>query len=174
MNTPEKVIAFSVYSASKVCLGIVDVELPSVEFMTDTISGAGIAGELESPVIGHTKALGVKLKFRSVTRQTASLLAPVRQQLDLRASVQSRAMDKGGDLVTAPQKIVIGGMVKKHSLGKLETAKAQDCEVELDADYLKLTLDGEDILEVDKFAMVFKVNGTDYLAAVRSDIGMEG
>jgi len=88
--------------------------------------------------------------------------------------VQSRAMDKGGDIVTAPQKIVIGGMVKKHSLGKLEIAKAQDCEVELDADYLKLTLDGEDILEVDKFAMVFKVNGTDHLASVRSDLGMEG
>jgi hypothetical protein len=174
MNAPEKVISFNAYGEGKVFLGLVDIELPGIEFMTDTITGAGIAGEVESPVIGHTKALGVKLKFRTKTRQTLGLLSQKRHLLDLRASVQSRALDKGGSLVTTPEKIVVGGLVKKHSLGKLESAKAQDCEVELDADYLKVTLDGEDVLEVDKFAMVFKVNGTDHLASVRSDLGMEG
>jgi len=174
MNAPEKVVTFNAYNESKVFLGLVDMELPSIEFMTDTISGAGIAGELESPVIGHTKAMTVKLKFRTKTDQTLGLLAPKRHVLDLRASVQSRAIDKGGDLVTTPEKVVVGGMVKKHSLGKLETAKAQDCEVELDVDYLKLFLNGEAVLEVDKFNMVFKVGSTDYLASVRSDLGMEG
>lgn len=174
MKKFEKVISFNVYNESKLFLGLADVELPGIEFLSDTLSGAGIAGEIESPVLGLTKAMTVKLKFHTKTRQSLGLLAQKRHLLDLRASLQARAIAKGGELTTAPEKIVIGGMVKKHSLGKLENAKAQDCEVELDVDYLKLTLDGETMLEVDKFNMVFKVDGVDYLAAVRADIGMEG
>ncbi|UTW68684.1 phage major tail tube protein [Anaerobacillus sp. HL2] len=40
-----------------------DVQLPSLEAMTETVKGAGIAGEVDSPVIGHFGSLGITLNY---------------------------------------------------------------------------------------------------------------
>ena len=50
---PERLIGFRVYNDNNDLLGIATVTLPMIEAMTDTVSGAGIAGEVESPVLGH-------------------------------------------------------------------------------------------------------------------------
>jgi Phage tail tube protein FII len=173
-SIPEKLIAFQVYNADGVIVGVADVELPGIEFLTETLSGAGIAGEIDSPVIGHTKSMSAKIKFRTKTRQAVALLAPKRHLLDLRASIQSRSVGDEGGLTNTPERVVLRGVSKKSALGKFETGKPQDADLEFEVDYLKVVLNGATVLEIDKESMVFAVDGTDYLQAVRSDLGMEG
>lgn len=71
---PEKTISFEVYSGSQLFMDIVDAELPNVEYMSETLSGAGIAGEIDSPTIGHTGNMSVKMKFRAATSIALNLV----------------------------------------------------------------------------------------------------
>lgn len=48
---PERLINFRVYVNGNNQAGVATVDLPDLEFMTDTVSGAGIAGEVDSPIL---------------------------------------------------------------------------------------------------------------------------
>ena len=170
---PEKTIAFNVYRDGTVLMGVATVELPQLQAMTETISGAGIAGEIDSPTLGHFQSMTAKLSFRTKTSNFVQLSAPVSHHLDLRAAVQHH--DGGtGKIEAGAERVVLRGMPKVSSFGKYETAKPQDSEVELETTYLKLVQDGEETLELDKLNYIFKVDGTDYLESVRSALGKEG
>ncbi|XPV75521.1 MAG: phage major tail tube protein [Desulfovibrio sp.] len=171
-NIPEKLIAFQCYKDGKVLVGIVDVDFSGGEFMSEELSGAGIAGAIESPTIGHTKPISAKFKFRTRTRQSVELMAPKAHMLELRASVQSRTV--GGELASTPEKIVVQATPKGGIAGKFETGKPQDQERDFSVTYYKAVINGEEALEIDPINSKYVVNGTDYLASVRRDIGMEG
>ena len=57
MNIPQKLINCRVYNNGTDLIGIADVDLPKLEPMTDTVKGAGVAGEIDDPVLGHYKAM---------------------------------------------------------------------------------------------------------------------
>lgn len=168
---PEKLSNFRVYNDGVDLLGVADAELPDLEFMTETVSGAGIAGEVESPVVGHFKSMALKLKWRTVTGDLSVLAAPKAHQLDLRGSIQT--YDAGdGVYVHKPVKVVVKGIPKKASLGKLEMGKPMDNESEFEVVYLKMTFDGTERIEIDKYNSVCKIDGTDYLAEIRGNLGI--
>lgn len=167
---PEKLINFAVYGDGTEMLGAADITLPSLDPMTDGVSGAGIAGEVDSPVIGHFKSMTLGLKFRTITGDVASLAAPKAHHLDLRGSIQM--FDSGtGTYIPTPVKVVVRAIPKKTSLGKLAVGKGQDAENEFEVVYLKLTLNGEEKLEVDKYNYICMIDGVDYLSVVRANLG---
>lgn len=83
-NRPEQTIAYRVYHDGNDLIGVATLEMPEVKYMTETLSGSGVAGEIENPTIGITESLSVKFSFTSVETKifhtldwTASLLLPV-------------------------------------------------------------------------------------------------
>ncbi|MGI6252135.1 MAG: phage major tail tube protein, partial [Aminivibrio sp.] len=85
---PEKNINFSVYLEGGDLLGVAEVTLPPFEAMTETVKGAGIAGEFESVVLGHFGSMVVTLNWRNVTDSAIKLLAPRAHNLDLYGALQ--------------------------------------------------------------------------------------
>lgn len=170
MQTPERLVNYKVFSGAGVELGTATVDLPSFETLTETISGAGIAGEFESPVLGHFKSQKVKLMFRAITRDGLGLVAPVRHILDIRASVQI-ADPTSAKIVTEAWRVECAGRTLSHTLGKLEPGKVMGAECDLEIDTIRISRDGVDLIELDKFNSIYKVNGVDYLAQVRRDLG---
>ncbi len=167
---PEKLINFAVYNEGAELLGVADATLPSLEYMTDSVSGAGIAGELDSPVVGHFKSMSVGLKFRTITGNVAELAAPRAHQLDLRGSIQMYD-SASGTYIPTPVKVVVMASPKKAALGKFDVGKPQDSETELEISYLKMWLDGQEVVEIDKYNYLCVIDGVDYLAAVRDNLG---
>ena len=168
---PEKLTSFRVYLEGEDLVGTADVELPDLEFMTETVTGAGIAGEVDSPVVGHFKSLTVKLKWRTFTKNVAVLAAPKAHHLDIRGSIQ--VYDAGtGNYRHVPVKVVVKAPPKKAGLGKMETGKPQDNESEFEAVYLKVTHDGQDRIEIDKYNFICIIDGTDYLSDIRANLGL--
>lgn len=53
----QAVINFACYEDAKDFLGLASVTLPDVDFIVATVSGAGIAGNVEAPIIGHMNAM---------------------------------------------------------------------------------------------------------------------
>ena len=169
---PEKLINFRVYLEGTDLLGTADVTLPSLESLTETVKGAGLAGEVESPVIGHFKSMTLGLKWRVVHKEACKLAVLKAHQLEVRGAVQ--VMDHAAGTYTAvPTKLVVKGIPKKLALGKMDPGKLQDTETELEVTYLKLTVDGEEQIELDKYNFIYKVQGEDQLAKVRSALGLE-
>lgn len=168
---PERLTNFRCYGGDALeFIGLSDVELPSFESMTETISGAGIAGEFSSPVLGHFSSQMVKIKWRTVTVQGLALLAPVRQVLDLRGSIQVQD-PMHGILVSKALRVECTGQVKGTTLGKLEPGKVMGSETDMELAVIRIALDGVPLVEIDKFNMIFRVDGVDYLQKVRQDMG---
>ena len=161
---PDKLINAKVYmEGSSALLGVADIELPSLEYVTESMSGLGI---------GHFKAISLKLKWNTVNENAVTLLAPKTHQLDVRASVQK--FDAGnGEFGTDAVKLVARTVPKKFGVGKAEPGKKMDSETELEVNYLKLSQGGKELVEIDKLNFICTIAGTDYLAQVRGDLGME-
>jgi P2 family phage contractile tail tube protein len=152
-------------------LGVGNVELPNFEFMTESIAGLGIGGEMDMPVIGHFKSMTVKITWNTVNENSVTLLQPRAHHLDIRGNVQE--YDAGtGEFVNKAVKVLVRAMPKTSGIGKFEPGKKMDPETELEVAYLKLWLGGSEKVEVDKFNMIFQVNGADALAQIRANLGM--
>lgn len=169
---PEKLTQFKVYGGASLneLFGSSDVELPSFEAMTETISGAGIAGEYESPVPGHFGSQTVKIKWRTITTAALGLLAPVMHVLDIRGSIQIQDTSSGA-LTSQAVRVALRGQIKSKNLGKLEPGKMMEAESEIEIAKIEIAMGGIPVIELDKFNSVFKVNGVDYLRQVRVDLG---
>lgn len=168
---PEKLINFRVYLDGTDLLGVADVELPSLEAMTDTVKGAGIAGEVDSPALGHYSAMSLKLNWRTVTGPVADLAVPKAHHLDLRGSLQVYDT-AAGVYSTKPLKVVAKSVPKSTALGKLDVATSGDVGSEFSVNYIKVWFDGDEIVELDPFNFICRINGEDHLASIRRDLGL--
>lgn len=167
---PEKVINFEVYLDSVTLLGMADVQLPDIESMTETVKGAGIAGEIETPTLGHFGSMTATLNFRTVTTDVVKMSAQKVHHIDVRGAIQ--VLDAGaGTYRAVPCKVVMRGITKKTGLGKLEPGAAMDTSTEMEVVYMKITLDGVDRIELDKFNFVHVVDGVDYMSSIRTALG---
>ena len=73
---------------------------------------------------------------------------------------------------TVPFRLNIIGRPKNMSLGTLEIGKKHGNDIELEVTRLEVLLDGEEQLLIDKINFIYKVQGTDLLAAVRVQMGL--
>lgn len=168
---PEKMINFRAYNEAQDLLGIADVELPDIEAMTETVKGAGIAGEVESPVLGHFSSMTLKLNWRTLQVSPAALSQQKAHLLDLRGANQQYDSAEGA-YKTSAIRVVAKCVPKKLALGKLDVGSTTDTSNEFEVNYIKITIDGEEVVEIDKFNYICKIKGTDFLADVRMALGL--
>jgi len=170
---PEKLINAKIYDIdnSNALVAVADVDLPEIEYLSESLSGSGIAGEYDSPTIGHTKAMKIKLKFRAVYGDDLAMVAPTPRTLDVRASIQ--ALDAGSsEYVPYPLRAVMVAMPLKKGLGKLDPGKKMDGELEMSVSYYKVYVDGLAVVEIDPLNFVCIIDGVDYLTTVREHLGL--
>jgi len=170
MKIPEKITGYSVYLNGSTYLGTADVELPSLEALTETIKGAGIAGEIDSPTIGHYGSMGCTLNFRTIDPAAIALNAPELHAIDFRAAQQTLD-SSAGTYSSSPTKVSVRAIPKSLSLGKFEIGATTDTSIEFEVVYVKIILEGKVVLEIDKLNSICIINGKDYLAAERAALG---
>ena len=88
MAIDQSIINFAVYEDSIEYAGMAKVTLPDVTFLTQSISGAGIGGNIDAVILGHLEAMTLGLEFRTTTAQSIKLSEIRRHQIDLRVPVQ--------------------------------------------------------------------------------------
>lgn len=169
---PEKVVNYMLYvDGSKSETALVDADLPDIQFMSETISGAGIAGEIDSTTLGHIQAMTMGLNFRTLIDENYNMLEQRAYALEFKAGLQS-SDQSNGKLVTGKYRIMVKGYPKGFTQGKLSVGKPTDSKQEFSVNYMKVEYDGQEVFEVDKTNMIFKVNGTDYLTEIRAAMGI--
>jgi len=168
---PDKLINFTVYKNGSQWLGTSDIVLPNLEAKTDTLSGAGISGEIEVPTIGHFGPMACTLNWRTVSREVIDLLQYEATTLDFRGSQQ--VLDPAtGKLDTSGFRCTVKTLAKNVNLGNLAPSSSTESSTELEVVYIKLWQDGVVVIEIDKLNFVYRVNGKDLMAKIRTQLGM--
>lgn len=168
---PERLINYRAYKDGNHLVGTADVELPSLEAMTDTVVGAGIAGELDSPTLGHFGSLGLTINWRTISKEAIGLAAQEYHALDFWGS-QQLLNAASGKLETQAVRVSVRAMPKNTSLGTLAVSASTDTNNEFECSYVRIDVGGTKVLELDKLNFKFEVMGKDMMAGVRGDIGM--
>lgn len=167
---PEKIINARVFIDGNKVQGTGDIELPSFEAMSDSISGAGIAGEIETPLIGHFGSQTTSITFRLLTEDALKMLAPKRYSIEARSANQMYDQASGEYKVDA-YRVVMRGRPKSVEGGTMNVAVTTDSPLVFELEYISIYYNDTQILEFDKFNFKYVVDGTDYLAEVRTALG---
>lgn len=163
---PTRLINFNVYNAQNKKLGVATVELPEIEAMSESVSGAGIGGEMEVPIPGHFSAMEMTLKWRTIEKDAITLMKPIGQMLTLRGAQQE--YDAGsGYQSTKAIRIVVNATPKTFSLGSFEPNAETDTEQTFGVTVLKIYVAGVLLVEIDQGNMIHYVGGIDYAREIR-------
>lgn len=160
---------FNTYGSGHKYVGLTsEVALPSFEYLTETIDGAGIGGEIEEAVEGSFGSLETETSFQNIGREYFDFVCQT-GMITYRGSMQvlntaTQTNDYEGIVVTTK------GKVKSFELGSLKKGGKGEPKVVREITYCKITIGGATVLELDKFNLIWKLNGVDRLQKVRSQI----
>lgn len=171
-NIPSVLINAKIYGEDgNELLGVGQVELPDFEYMTESMSGFGIAGEMDVPVLGQFGSMTMSINWNTVCDGAVRLLAPKTHAFVIYASLQEwNTAD--GRFEPTPVKVQVRATPRKAGVGKFEPGTKMDPQSEFEVGYIKLSMNGATKLEIDKLNYICVVDGTDYLETVRGHLGM--
>lgn len=169
-NFDESVINFAVYEDSVEYVGMAGVTLPNLAAIVQTLSGAGIAGNVEVPVLGHYDVMSLTLNFRTTTEHSVRLSEPRRHNIDLRMAQQIEDT-VAGEVKVQSIKHVLVVVPKTDTGGTVAPAAPTNGSGEYSVRYWAAYIDGAKVREIDPLNFICEVNGVDYLADVRKAIG---
>lgn len=166
----ESVINFAVYEDSVEYVGMAKASLPDLTALTQNISGAGIAGNVEAVILGHFDAMTLGLDFRTTTEQAIKLSEPRRHTIDLRVAQQVEDTVAGAVKVQSVKHLLV--VIPKRDVGgSIAPASPTDASGEYSVRYWATYIDGVKKREIDPLNFISFVNGVDYLADVKRVLG---
>lgn len=169
-SIPEKIINYNLYNELDKLVGVgAEFKLPNFEEMTETISGAGIGGEYESPTPGHFGSQEIEIPFRVLNSSALELMQKRMTTIFLRGAIQELDISKG-EILEKDLKVTLRGLHKGLDCGKVAPGKAMEATCKIEVLYIKIESGGNTLLESDKLNMVHVVNGVDQLASIRNMI----
>ena len=159
-SIPEVINRCNVYRNGNKMIGVSDeVQLAEFASITDTISGGGILGEIETVVVGQFSSMKQEIPFRILDDDIFALGNPLNvQELTLRASEQVTDQGTGGIKFQGLRVVFRGTMKQGQKMG---------ASVTLELVYVLIEINGKVELELDKLNDKYIVNGVDILEEVR-------
>ena len=169
---PEKLNDFRVSLSGRADLrGVADLQLPSFEPLTETVNGAGILGEYESPSFGHFGSMKLVMNWRVMSDELLDFYIPEAITVDCRMANQSYNSVKGKHEFPA-MRVLVHGLATKVDPGKVQKASPYESSTEIEILYVKVESNGKILVELDKANYIYIVDGVDYAARLREALGM--
>ncbi|MEO3948039.1 phage major tail tube protein [Gorillibacterium sp. CAU 1737] len=144
-----------------------DLQLPSIEKLTDTLKGAGIMGEIDLPTFGQVGSMTFTINNRADNPQYAMLSRPGTINFEVVWVVD--VFDSSDVKIGIQQhKAFLTGINKKYDPGKLEVGSGSEGSSEFEVIYFRKVVDGKEALLIDKINYKYVVNGVDFTAGIRA------
>jgi len=166
----QTVVDYRVYDNAEENLGVANVTLPNLSFLTQQISGVGVAGNLEA-VTPLLDAMTLTLQFQLFSKRALSLCGPDRHQITLRIAQQQENAVRSA---VEPEgvKHVFVAIPKSLSGGSIAQATPTNPSGEYAVRYWKMTQGNETLIEIDPIGYKCYIFGKDYLEPVRKALGI--
>ncbi|UPK45892.1 phage major tail tube protein [Paenibacillus pabuli] len=168
---PLKTIDFAVFEEGKNDrLATANIDLPGFETLTTEVSGAGIMGLIEVPSPGHFASQTLTINWNSIVRQSFNMMKAGLIALEFRSAQQ--VFDNTNSAVLEQGiKITYRGLAKNNALGTLAKNEGTGGTTEIEMTYIKIWMDGNPVLEVDKPNYIFRINGEDQNSNLKKILG---
>ncbi|AMW99310.1 phage major tail tube protein [Rummeliibacillus stabekisii] len=167
-SIPYAIADYSVYLGQDKLKGVAgEITLPDIEEQTESFEGAGILGEIEVGTAGRFSKFEVEFPFVTIDREVTELKKNSDKAIYLRAA-GAYVNKETGKLEYVKVKITLKGPRPAVSLGKLAANKPTNSTVKMKPFYIKVEVNDEILLEVDKLNGVYKLNGEDQLSVINS------
>lgn len=168
---PDKLNNMAAYNGADELMGIANITLPSIQYMTDTQSGAGIMGEIDMPTIGMTQSTEVSIEWNELTKAFSGLVGNRDGvSLEFRGAID-HVDEKLNRKVIVPVFVAIAGFTKSAELGTLTPGSKSSPSMTVECWRVKITIDGVVTTHINKYANIFVVNGEDIYSEVRAALG---
>ncbi len=170
MKHPEAIIDFEVYEDSVNLLGVANITPPDITFLTQTITGAGIGGNIEAVLVGMVDTMTLQMSFRSVTDAAVKLMSPRQHTLDLRVAEQYWNTAAAAKEVQA-DKYVMVVCPKTTSPGQIAPASQSNASGQYTVYRYEAYKDGKELWCIDPANQKCRIGGVDYMAPIRKALG---
>lgn len=168
-SIPEIINNFKVYNGDgDELIGVTsEMSLANLNNLTASISGAGIAGTYNTPVIGQYDSIQQEVPFRVMYKEMATIMNPMKvARLNIRGAIQVTNKSTGvSDMCGF--RYVVGGRCVSAKPGSMQPANPMSASATIEATYILVEIDGEKVVEIDKLNNICRIDGTDLLEAVR-------
>lgn len=166
---PEVLNNFKVYNGDgDEYLGITaEMSLAELSAITASISGAGLPGTYDVPVVGHYDSISQEIPFRVLEKSAVSIMNTMKAvRLNIRGAIQ--CTDKGtGVSEMVGFRYVCGGRCTSFNPGTAQPGQPMNGSATINATYILIEVGGEKIVEIDKLNNVCRIDGEDLLDQVR-------
>ena len=169
-NINPAVINYAMYEKDEEYVGLAQVTLPSLNMLSTTVKGAGIAGEIESVLIGQMGAMQVQIQMLTLTKQGISLAEQRIHTWEFR-EVQQTVDGRTGAHSPEAVKHVIKAFPKQMDGGTLTPQSTSSPNISGAVYYWVEYRNGVKVLELDPINYICFMNGVDYLEPVRTALG---
>lgn len=159
-----------IYEDSVNLLGVAKVTLPPIQYLTTAISGAGMMGTMNVPMMGMVDSMTMGINFLTITQGATALAAPKKHQLDMRVAEEYWNVEQA-EAGTWADKFVVVCQPKSLTPGTVAPFTAADVSGEYEVYYYAAYRDGVQLWEIDKRNMKCVIDGVDYMADVRKALG---
>lgn len=153
-------------------VGATSIEIGGLSTKTAEITGIGLAGSLDAPVTGHFEGIEATINYQTPIPKAFEITGGKPIELEAYGAIQK--FDPSSSALSYSQlKITIKGRGKNYEMGGMEPMNTMDGSNTIEVHYLKYEIDGKEVLEIDKYNYIYKVNGVDLLAEVKSKLAMK-
>lgn len=146
-----------------------EIKLPDISAIMQEHKALGMVGKIELPA-GFEKLEG-EIKWNSLYKDVAKAMAnPFKAvQLQCRSNVETYGAQ--GRLSEVALVTYMTVMFKKNPLGTFKQHDNAEFASMFSCTYIKQVMDGEEVLELDYLANIFRIGGEDQLQTYRNNIG---
>lgn len=161
MSKSVAVIADRLLCDNKDVADTVKCTLPELKWLTATLSGSGVGGNVEIPLQGMAEAMSFQVDLKGVGADNAALLlVPGVRSLELRFNRDR--FDSQGQVVKAGTKIFLSGIHAALTPGAIQRASPMESSASFSILRYRWVEDGEELFLIDQINQRYKAMGVDY------------
>jgi hypothetical protein len=171
---PDKTSNYNVYTGTATqankLIGVTDeTTLINLQNMSETISLAGMAGEVDSPAVGQYQSMDFTLTFANIAKSSLAVAAADNTPLIIR-SAQEFVNPEDNTKSIKQRTTTIRGMTKSINYGSIKKGGYGKPSITKEVTYYKEEIDGEVVTEIDKFNGKAIIAGVDVTKDILSYI----
>ncbi len=167
----KSITSYEIYEDSTNYRGVAKVTLPTLTTSTVTVGGSGMGGKVEMPVFGHYEPMEMSMDFYMMDATSVALSTPKKHQIELRAD-RVLVDDITGEEAHQAEKHVMIAYPKTSAGGSIALADQQNGSGTYSVHYWAFYLDGVKQHEIDPVRRIAYIDGKDYLADERANLGL--
>lgn len=148
-----------------------EIEVPTIKTKMAEHKALGMVGSIET-FAGIEKLEG-KIKWAALYPDVLKKVANPFKHVAVQVRGSLDSYDASGRSSEKPVKIALTVAFKSLPGGNYKQHENVEAETEYTAYYMKQTIDGQDIVEIDVLNNIYRANGQDLLANYNTNIGGE-